>query len=148
MATHSSILAWRIPWTEEPGRLWPIAMQRVRHDQSDLAHTHTHPSWPNDYRCIFKKFLFYVRVSLTNSVVLVSGVQQSDSVIHEQVSILFQICSPFRLLQSIEQSSLCCTVGLCWLSILNIVVCVCTVTLFLVSVVESVTCKITQENRH
>ena len=41
MATRSSILAWRIPWTEEPGGLWSIAMQRVRHDQSDLACTHT-----------------------------------------------------------------------------------------------------------
>ena len=32
MATHSSILVWRIPWTEEPGRLWSIQSQRVRHD--------------------------------------------------------------------------------------------------------------------
>ena len=32
MATHSSILAWRITWTEEPGRLQPIGSQRVRHD--------------------------------------------------------------------------------------------------------------------
>ena len=32
MATHSSVLAWRIPWTEEPGGLQSIASQRVRHD--------------------------------------------------------------------------------------------------------------------
>ena len=32
MATHSSILAWRIPWTEEPGRLQSMELQRVRHD--------------------------------------------------------------------------------------------------------------------
>jgi len=32
MATHSSILAWRIPWTEEHGGLQSIALQRVRHD--------------------------------------------------------------------------------------------------------------------
>ena len=32
MATHSSILAWRIPWTEEPGRLQSLGSQRVRHD--------------------------------------------------------------------------------------------------------------------
>jgi len=31
MATHSSILAWRIPWTEEPGRLQSMGSQRVRH---------------------------------------------------------------------------------------------------------------------
>ena len=32
MATHSSILAWRITWTEKPGRLWSMGSQRVRHD--------------------------------------------------------------------------------------------------------------------
>ena len=32
MAAHSGILAWRIPWTEEPGRLQSIGSQRVRHD--------------------------------------------------------------------------------------------------------------------
>ena len=32
MATHSGILAWRIPWTEEPGRLQSMESQRVRHD--------------------------------------------------------------------------------------------------------------------
>ena len=32
MATHSSSLAWRISGTEEPGRLWSIESQRVRHD--------------------------------------------------------------------------------------------------------------------
>ena len=32
MATHSCILAWRIPWTEEPGGLQSMGLQRVRHD--------------------------------------------------------------------------------------------------------------------
>ena len=32
MATHSSILAWRIPWTEEPGGLQSTGSQRVGHD--------------------------------------------------------------------------------------------------------------------
>ena len=32
MATHSSILSWRIPWTEEPGGLRSMQSQRVRHD--------------------------------------------------------------------------------------------------------------------
>ena len=32
MATRSSTLAWKIPWTEEPGRLQPMGSQRVRHD--------------------------------------------------------------------------------------------------------------------
>ena len=37
MATHSGILAWRIPWTAEPGRLWSIVSQRVGHNRSNLA---------------------------------------------------------------------------------------------------------------
>ena len=37
MATHSSILAWRIPFTEEPGGLQSMGSQRIRHDLSDLA---------------------------------------------------------------------------------------------------------------
>ena len=32
MVTHSSILAWRIPWTEKPGRLQSMESQRFRHD--------------------------------------------------------------------------------------------------------------------
>ena len=40
MATHSSILAWRIPWTEEPGGLRSIGSQKVGHNGSDLACMH------------------------------------------------------------------------------------------------------------
>ena len=32
MATHSSTLSWKIPWTKEPGRLQSMGSQRVRHD--------------------------------------------------------------------------------------------------------------------
>jgi len=32
MATHSRIIAWRIPWTKEPGRLESMGLRRVRHD--------------------------------------------------------------------------------------------------------------------
>ena len=42
MATHSSIFAQRIPWMEEPGRPQSMGSQRVGHDWSDLAHTHTY----------------------------------------------------------------------------------------------------------
>ena len=37
MTTHSSVLAWRIPWTEEPGGLLSMGSHRVGHDWSDLA---------------------------------------------------------------------------------------------------------------
>ena len=48
MATHSSILAWRIPQTEKPGGLQSMGLQRVRHDWSDLArsmHTKNFRLW-------------------------------------------------------------------------------------------------------
>ena len=41
MVNHSSILAWRSPWTEEPGGLQPIGLQRVG-DTHIYTHTHTH----------------------------------------------------------------------------------------------------------
>ena len=46
MAIHSSILAWKIPRTEEPGRLQSMGLQRVRHD---WAQTHTHTTYPTSY---------------------------------------------------------------------------------------------------
>ena len=42
MATHSSILAWRIPWREEPGGLQPMGLQRVRHDWTTKHNTAEH----------------------------------------------------------------------------------------------------------
>ena len=38
MATHSSTLAWRIPWIEEPGDLQSLGLQRVGHDRLTLSH--------------------------------------------------------------------------------------------------------------
>ena len=77
MATHSSVLAWEIPWTEEPGGLQNMGVSRVKHDlvtkppprlsyqnpnrqtdrQTDRqththTHTHTHPP------ALFPDFLF------------------------------------------------------------------------------------------
>ena len=42
MATHSSIPAWRIPWTEEPGGLQSKGSKRVAHDWSNLARMYNH----------------------------------------------------------------------------------------------------------
>ena len=69
ISTHSSILALRIPWTEEPGGLQSIGSQRVRHDWSDLACTHA---------------LKWVKVLLVSSL----WPERSYSVLHQQVAIL------------------------------------------------------------
>ena len=49
MATHSSILAWEIPWTEEPGGLQSTGSQRVRHSlatkQQHLDHSNGSRMW-------------------------------------------------------------------------------------------------------
>ena len=47
MATHSSILAWRIPWTEEPGRLQSMGLQELDTTEQ-LNHYHV-PGTVNDY---------------------------------------------------------------------------------------------------
>ena len=60
MATHSSILAWRIPWTEEPDGLQPMGSQRVWHD----------------WRTNTVNFYF----KLKYNIVLISGVQHNDSI--------------------------------------------------------------------
>ena len=47
MATYSSILAWNIPWMEEPGRLQSVGSQRVRHDWVTSLSLHFHFQLPN-----------------------------------------------------------------------------------------------------
>ena len=47
MATHSSVLAWRIPWTEEPGGLQSTGSRRVGHNRSDLALMHAEAIYPS-----------------------------------------------------------------------------------------------------
>ena len=57
MATHSSILVWRIPWTEEPGRLELMGSQRVGHDyvtNTHTTHTHTHKIRPAKTTCGYR----------------------------------------------------------------------------------------------
>ena len=73
---------------------------------------------------IFSFFLVnFIAIQLTYSVVLVSGVQQSESVIHMPISIPFQILFPYRLLQRLEEVSLCWTGGPSPSSVPYVVVC-------------------------
>ena len=78
MATHSSVLAWRIPGTAEPGGLLSLGLHRVRHDWSDLA------AAAAAYMCCFMKyqavilsthclFPFSLRVKCSNELLLFVG---------------------------------------------------------------------------
>ena len=49
MATHSSTLAWKIPWMEKPGRLQSMGSHRVRHDWRDLAAEAAAAPWKKSY---------------------------------------------------------------------------------------------------
>ena len=70
MATHFSILAWRIPWTEEPGRLQSMGSQRVWHDWATNTHTQTNIHSPlkstgwNLFHLFCKTIIFFSVVSL------------------------------------------------------------------------------------
>ena len=74
MATHSSILAWGFPWTEEPGWLQSKGSQRVGHDWENNTHTHIHTHihikvesyhwFIFDYVFVFTSFLFLTFIKL------------------------------------------------------------------------------------
>ena len=89
METDSSILAWRSPWTEKPGRLQSIGSHRVGHDWSNLACMHSHGRFIKLYW-----FLLYSKM-----------IQFSQT--HTYIHILFHILFHYSLLQNIEYSSLC-----------------------------------------
>ena len=96
MATHSSILAWRIPWTEEPGRLQSMGSQRVRHKRQIFTFTFSQALLGTQKDCQkaqFRKkeiiFKIVIGIWLLYNVMLVSAVQQSESVIHIHISTLF-----------------------------------------------------------
>ena len=59
MATHSSILAWRIPQTEEPGGLQSMGSQRVRHDGATSLHIHE-GSFPQISLCFINRDISYI----------------------------------------------------------------------------------------
>ena len=61
MASHSSILAWKIPWMEEPGRLQSTGSQRVRHGRATSLSLHFHIRWPNDWSFSTSPFNEYSR---------------------------------------------------------------------------------------
>ena len=58
MATHSSILAWRIPWTEKPGRLQSIGLQRVGHA---WAHVRSDTQFASSKHSLDEEFSFFNR---------------------------------------------------------------------------------------
>ena len=96
ITTHSRILAWRIPWTEEPNGLQSMGSQRVRHDWA--TDTYTQYSW----------FTMLCWFQVYNKVYTYTNIH------------CFQVLFPYRLLQNTEQSSLCCILSPCCLGVFNV----------------------------
>ena len=104
MVNHSSILAWRIPWTAKPGRLQSTGSQRVGYDW--VTSPSPSPSW------------------WINNFVIVSGGQQRDSAILYPFSPKLTFHPGCHITLSTVPCALY-TVDPCWLSTLIIVVCMC-----------------------
>ena len=69
MATHYSVLAWRIPWIEEPGRLQSMGLQRVGHDWATSLSLHSH-------------FIFKLSIVLLSSLFILFLNLQNDHYFH------------------------------------------------------------------
>ena len=105
MPTHSSILAWRIPWTKEPGGLWSVVSQRVRHDWSNLAQTHTFNirGWKHDgLNYSFATLTLYVWVNYLISLnpllfIVKMGLKMVESIVHFSCSVVSDYFRPHGL---------------------------------------------------
>ena len=73
METHSSILAWRIPWTDEPGSLQSMKLQRVGQDLVAFTNTHTLLSIFEDFPVVS-----VVKNLLANADTLVQSLSQEN----------------------------------------------------------------------
>ena len=86
MATHSSILAWKIPWTEEPGRLQSTGLQRVGHDWATSLTLLTSPGYERLFPAFRLRLQYWLFLSLKpaglwarTTVLPLLGLQHGDS---------------------------------------------------------------------
>ena len=79
-ATHSSILAWRFPWTEEPGRVQVMGLQRVRHNCETHTHTHT--------QSVKNKIMPFATTRMDLEIIILSEVSQKEKNKYNTVSLI------------------------------------------------------------
>ena len=86
--THANILAWKAPWTEEPGGLQSTGLQIVGHDWSDLAHTHD--KYDRKY-CLDEWVKEWMHVYISGSELLKGGGSWTSA------SLRVPLCPPAKL---------------------------------------------------
>ena len=64
LATHSSVLAWRIPWTEDPGWLQSMGLQRVGHDWSNLVCTYSSHICDVRHYMMLSMYITFVKIKI------------------------------------------------------------------------------------
>ena len=123
MATHSSILAWTVPWTEELGGLPSIWSQRVGHDWGDLACPHT--KYSIEYALWEKSGYIISKVSLVSEI-LIPWTYKAPSSAYFLVAWLVLLYSKplaymdilshshFLYLQGYTHYKQICSIGICW----------------------------------
>ena len=95
MATHSSTLAWKIPWTEEPGRLQSMGSQRVGHDRATSLSLSLFSSL--SYICLH---LHFIREMSAMSISAVQATSSLASLIHiSETEGGYEILSELQLLR-------------------------------------------------
>ena len=98
IATHSSIPAWRIPWTEEPARLHSKVSQRVRHDRAIIF------GFENSQRPVlligvvgcFSGRLFYACSRVRNNVIL------SEAILKKGLTVKYPRSSPLSIMDALK----------------------------------------------
>ena len=117
MAPHSSTLAWKIPWTEEPGRLQSVGSLRLRHDWATSLSLFTFMNWEgngNPLQCSFLENprdggAWWAAVSgVTQSRTWLSGLARMHLQSHEPKN-----CPPLDVLLCELWKT--CVLSLCWL---------------------------------
>ena len=86
--TPASIHAWKIPWTEEPGRLQSIVSQRIGHDWSGWAHTHVLYK-----RQTIRRKIAVLFFSICPEQFLISYLVHSDSMFSVKLKFIPKFCS-------------------------------------------------------
>ena len=94
-ATHSSILAWRIPWTEEPGELQSIGSQRVVHNWSNLARTHFYNTFPSYFLAKSSATILLIRPQICNIISITELKHLFFGVVGQTLDFLFIILKSF-----------------------------------------------------